>query len=187
MACRVRRYDNRVKPIPWRTQLALVGAGYAVVAAISALLILLRMYQYATNAADAAASGGMWAGGDLILEVFICFLFFVPTIALMLVIWKSESASTTYAKFLLGFSLTAPLSVAATFIPALNRSFTVFDGACIFRLFAMPLVVIFLVFTRWWARFARTRRLISYALLIEFLTCAFMVAMLFLPFKGHRG
>ena len=183
----MRRYDTRVNPIPWRTQLTLVAAGYAAVVAVSAFLIFDRIRQYATHAADVAASGGMWAGGDLILEIFICFLLLVPTIALMLVIAKSESASTTFAKVLLGFSLTAPLSVASMFIPALNKSFTVFGAACDFRLFAMPMVVIFLIFSRWWARFARVRRLISYALLIEVLTCAFMVAMLFLPFKGHRG
>jgi hypothetical protein len=176
-----------VKPISWRIQLTLVAAGYAAVVAVSIILILFRMHQYARNAADVAASGGMWAGGDLILEILICFLFLVPTIALMMVIGKSESASTIYAKVLLGFSLTAPLSVVTSFIPALNQSFTAFDAACVFRLFAMPMVVIFLTLSRLWARFARTRRLISYALLVEALTCAFMIAMLFLPFKGHRG
>jgi hypothetical protein len=164
-----------------------VGAGYAAVVAVSAFLIFDRTRQYATHAADVAASSGMWAGGDLLLEIFICFLFLVPTIALMLVIAKSESASTTFAKVLLGLSLTAPLSVGSFFIPALNRSYTIFDAACVDRLFAMPMVVIFLIFSRWWARFACARRLISYALLIEVLTLAFMIAMLFLPSKAYRG
>jgi hypothetical protein len=52
----------------------------------------------------------MYAGGDLLLEIFICFLLLVPTVALVFVIRKSESAYTTYARVLLDLSLTAPIS-----------------------------------------------------------------------------
>jgi hypothetical protein len=40
---------------------------------------------------------------------------------------------------------------------------------------------------RWLARFARARRLISYALLIEGLTFVVIIAGLFLSSKGRHG
>ena len=89
-------------------QLSLVWAGYAVVAAVSALLIFVRYLKYVENPQDAAAAGGMWAGGDLALELIVLLLFLVPTAALVFVIRKSDAAFITYAKVLLGLSVTAP-------------------------------------------------------------------------------
>jgi hypothetical protein len=170
---------------PSRLLLALIAASYAVVTAISAMLVLVRYLQYVRNPQDAAAYGGMWAGGDLILELFICFLFFVPTVALAIVIRKSESLYTTYAKVLLGLSLTAPLSVILILIPILNQWY--FGDVLIFRLFAIPLVVVILTFSRFMTRFSRPRRLISYALLIETLTLVLMVGSIFLFSGSHNG
>jgi hypothetical protein len=170
---------------PSRLQLRLVAAGYAVVVVVSALLIYGRYLQYVRHPEDVAASGGMWAGGDLMLEMFICFLFLIPTIALVLVIRESEPAYTNYAKVLLGFSVTAPLSVGLLFIPVLNQWY--WGDAIIFRMFAIPMVVVVLMFSRWLARFARARRLISYALLIEALTFVAIIAGLFLSSKGRHG
>jgi hypothetical protein len=53
----------------------------------------------------------MWAGGDMILGVFIFCLFLVPTFLLGLVLRKSEPLYTGYAKVLIALSLTAPASV----------------------------------------------------------------------------
>jgi len=100
-----------MEPSPSRLQLRLFAASCAVVGVVSALLIYVRYLQYVRNPQDAAASSGMYAGGDLLLEIFICFLFLVPTVALVLVIRNSEWCYTTYAKVLLGLSLTAPISV----------------------------------------------------------------------------
>src|SRR5262249_12100151 len=145
-----------------------------------------RIIQYARNAQDAAASGGMWAGGDLALEVIIAFLFLLPTTALVFVIRKSESAYTTYAKVLLALSVTAPLSVVFLFIPVLNQWY--WGDVIIFRLFAIPLVFALLVFSRLLARFASARRLISYALLIEALTfVVVIIGAVFLMSKGPRS
>ena len=55
-----------------RTQLVCVAVGYAAVFAIAALLIVQRYLQYLNHPDDVAAYGGMYAGGDLLLEVFIC-------------------------------------------------------------------------------------------------------------------
>lgn len=166
-------------------QLRLVAAGYTVIVAVSAFLIGVRYLQYVRNPQDVAASSGMYAGGDLLLEIIIGFLFLMPTMALVFVIRKSESAYTNYAKVLLGLSLTAPISIGLIFIPVLNQWY--WGDAIVFRLFAIPLVVFVLIFSRWLARFARARRLISCALLIEGLTFVAVIAGLFFSFKGRHG
>ena len=170
---------------PSPLQLRLVAASYAVVGIISALLIVVRYLQYVHNPQDVAAAGGMYAGGDLLLEIFICFLFLVPTVALVFVIRKSEPAYTVYAKVLLGVSLTAPTSCALLIIPVLNQWY--WGDACIFRLFAIPMVIVVLLCSLWLTPFARARRLISYALLIEGLTFVVLIASLFLLSKGSHG
>jgi len=171
-----------MEPSPSRLQLGLVAASYAAVAVISALLVFLRYLQYVRNPQDAAAASGMYAGGDLMLEIIICFLFLAPTAALVFVIRKSESAYTAYAKALLGLSLTGPISLVFMVIPILNQWY--WGDVCIFRLFAIPIVVFVLLCSRWSTRFARPRRLISYALLIEGLTFVVVFASLFLFSKG---
>jgi hypothetical protein len=180
-----RGYNSWMELSPSRLQLRLVAAGYAVVVAVSVFLIFVRYLQYVRNPQDAAAASGMYAGGDLLLEIIIGFLFLMPTIALVFVIRKSESAYTNYAKVLLGLSLTAPISLGLVFIPVLNQWY--WGDAIVFRLFAIPLVVGVLIFSRWLARFPRARRLISYALLIEGLTFIAIVAGLFFSFKGRHG
>jgi hypothetical protein len=170
---------------PSRLQLRLVAASYAVVVVVSAFLIGVRYLQYVRNPQDVAASSGMYAGGDLLLEIIIGFLFLMPTIALVFVIRKSESAYTNYAKVLLGLSWTAPISLSLLFLPVLNQWY--WGDAIIFRLFAIPMVVVVLIFSRWLARFARARRLISYALLIEGLTFVVIIVGLFLSSKGRHG
>jgi len=170
---------------PSRKQLCFVAATYGIVAAVSALLIFERYLQYVRNPQDVAASSGMYAGGDLLLEVFIGFLFLVPTAALVFVIRKSESWYTAYAKVLLGLSVTAPVSIGILVIPVVNQWY--WGDACVFRLFAIPMVIVVLIFSWWLTRFARARRLISYAILIEGLTFVLIVASLFLFSNGRNG
>jgi len=174
-----------MEPSPSHLQLRLIAASYAVIAAVSALLIYERYLQYVRNPQEVAASSGMYAGGDLLLEIFICFLFLLPTVALVFLIRKSESRYTAYAKVLLGLSSTAPISVGLLFVPVLNQWY--WGDVFIFRLFAIPIVVVMLIFSWWLTRFARARRLISYALLIEGLTFVAIVASLFLFSRGRHG
>jgi hypothetical protein len=171
---------------PSRLQLHLVAATYAVVVAVSGLLIFARYLQYVRNPQDVAASSGMYAGGDLLLEIFIGFLFLVPTAALVFVIRKSESWYTAYAKVLLGLSLTAPISIGLLIVPVLNQWY--WGDAIIFRLFAIPMVVVVLIFSRRLTRFGRARRLISYALLFEGLTFVVItIAAILLFSNGGHG
>ena len=172
-----------MKWIPFQAQLKLVACGYFVALAISTALVFVRYEAYVHNAADVAASGGMWAGGDLMLEFFIVAMFLMVTFFLVLVIASSESAYTTYSKALLGISLTAPLSVAMIAIPAINRGdatfYSIIGFACMFRLFASPMVAFGIAMSRLFARFPRPKRLSVYALAIEGLTLIVLGASLF--------
>ncbi|HEV2469173.1 MAG TPA: hypothetical protein VGS78_08260 [Candidatus Sulfotelmatobacter sp.] len=170
-----------MQPDPSRAQLSLVAASYAAVVAVSAALVVGRYIQYLQNPQDVAAASGMYAGGDLVLGIFICLLFLVPTAGLVFVIRKSESWYTGYAKALLVLSATAPISVGFLITPVLNQWY--WGDAFIFRLSAIPIVLFVLIFSRWLTRFERARQLISYALAIEGLTLLGMVAGLFLLSK----
>ena len=64
--------DAAMKPIILRMQLILVAAGYVAVLA----MVFMRYMQYVHHPEDTAAAGGMWAGGDLALEIILGFLFF---------------------------------------------------------------------------------------------------------------
>jgi len=161
-----------------RTGLYWVAGAYAAVVALATVLVVARYLQYVTHPADVAQYGGMWAGGDLMLEVFICGLLLVVTFVFVLVIFKDESAYTVYSKVLLGLSLTAPLSVGIIGIDAVTQGTGWFGSACMYRLFASPLVIIGLGMSRLFARFSRAKRLVSYSLLIEGLTLVGMLALL---------
>jgi hypothetical protein len=110
-----------MKPIPWRVQLGAVAAGYAMVFLVGAALVFERHIQYVNNPADAASYGAMYAFGDLLLGLFIGGLFLVPTLLLVLVIRKSETAYTRYSQTVLGFSLTAPICLGIFLIPPRKR------------------------------------------------------------------
>jgi hypothetical protein len=168
-------------------QLGLVAIGYAAVLAVAAVLIVVRYFQYVNHPADVAAYGGMYAGGDLMLEVFIGGMLMVMTFFLVLVIYKSEPDYTIYSKVLLGLSLTAPLSVGLISIPAVNQGMNVLGEVCMFRLFASPMVIAGMGMSRIFARFPRPQRLTVYALLIEAVTLILLLAAMILPLHFGRG
>lgn len=172
---------------PSRVGLRVAATGYAAVLAVSAALIYMRYLQYVRHPDDVAASGGMYAGGDLMLELFIACMLLVPTAVLVFVIRNYEAAYTTYSKVLLAVSITCPLSVGIISIPAINQGNSIVGWICMFRLFGSPLVLVALVFSLVLTRFRRPRRLILAGVLIEFLTLVVMLALLALPWNGHRG
>lgn len=171
--------------IPWKIQIGLVACAYAMALGIAGILIAWRYWQYVTHPADVAASGGMWAGGDLMLELFICGMLMVVTFFLVLVIYKYETAYTNYAKVLLALSATAPMSVAIIAIPAVSQGISLVGWACLFRVFASPLVLVGLAMSRLFARFPKARRLTNYALMVEGFTLVFMMLMLLVPIRLH--
>ena len=164
--------------IPWKIQLALVACAYAAVLGISALLIIWRIWQYRMHPDDAAQYGGMWAGGDLALEFFICGMLLAVTFVLVLVIYKHETAYTHYAKAVLAISVPLPLSIGVIAISAIGQGESLLGWACLFRVFASPLVLAGIGMSRLFARFPAAKRITNYALLIELLTLVGMVVLL---------
>ena len=176
-----------MKPIPMRWKLSLVAAGYALVLATAMALLFVRHMQYVNHPDDAAAAGGMYAGGDLILGIFIGCMFLAPTFLLVLFIRESEKLYTGYSKILLGLSLTAPICLGLLSIPAVGQSPMVLGWICMDRLFGSPIILVGLVVSRLFARFDRAKRLTLYALLIELSTLVLMAALFFFPTKAHPG
>ena len=173
--------------IPWKIRLALVACAYAAVLTIAAILIVWRYWQYVNHPADVAASGGMWAGGDLTLEFFICGMLLAVTFVLVLVIYTHETAYANDSKIMLALSATAPLSVFLMAIPAIGHGNSLLGWACLFRVFASPLMLVAFVMSRLFALFPQAQRMTNYALLIEALTLVSMALMLVLPVHLYRA
>jgi hypothetical protein len=176
-----------MKPIPLRAQLGLVAAGYAAVLVTAALLVYARHLLYVNHAAEAAAAGGMYAGGDWMLEILIGCMLLVPTFVLALVIRKSEHLYAGYSKVMLGLSLTAPLSLGMLSIPAVNHGTMLLGWICLDRLLCSPVVIVGMVVSRLLARFDRAKRLTLYALLIEVLTLVLAAALFLFAATTHGG
>jgi hypothetical protein len=158
--------------------LGLVVAGFAAVVALSTFLMVERYLQYVRHPEDANQYSGMWAGGDMILGVFIFCLLLVPTFFLVLVMRKSEPLYTGYAKVLFALSLTAPASIGLYAIPVVRESNSLLGWVCMWRLFGLPFVLVGMAGSRLLARFPRAKRLCSYAALIEAATLATMILLL---------
>jgi hypothetical protein len=116
-----------------RSQVRLVATMFGAMAVISGLLIFKRYLLYVHHPQDAIAASGMYAGGNLLLEIMILCLFLVPTATLIFFIRRSEAADTSYAKVLLCVSLTAPLSLGSMFVPVLNQGYLArrFSSVCV--------------------------------------------------------
>ncbi len=176
-----------MKPIPWRMQLGLVATGYAVVIGASAALVFARYMLYVRHPNDAAAAGGMYAFGDMMLGFFIIGLFLLPTFFLVLVLSKSETAYTRYAKVMLAISLTAPICLGLLNIPAISQSKMFLGWFCMGRLMASPVMILAIGMSRVFARFDRAKRLTLYALLVETLTLVLMVGLFFFSARAAGG
>lgn len=155
--------------------------------ATAALLLYVRHLQYVNHPEDVAAAGGMYAAGDLMLEIFIACMLLVPTFFLALVIRKSEHLYAAYSRVLLGLSLTAPVCMGVLSVPAVNQGTMVLGWICMDRLLCSPVVIVGLVFSRLLARFDRAKRLTLYALLIEVLTLALTAALFLFAARAHEG
>lgn len=174
-----------MKALTLRAQLGLVAAGYAAVLAASTFLVVARHLQYLRHPDDASQYGGMWAGGDMILGVFIFCLFLAPTFFLVLVMRNSEALYTGYAKVLFVLSLTAPASVGLFAIPMVRESNSLLGFACMWRLFGSPFVLVGMAGSRLLARFPLAKRWSSYAALVEAVTLGTMIVLLGMVARAH--
>lgn len=164
-----------MKAISWRVQLGAVAMGYAAVLVVAAAMLYVRHLQELQYPAE--ASGGMWAFGDAFLYVFIACLFMVPTVFLIWVTAKFEAFYTAYSKFLLGFSLSAPVCLSV-FLLGENRVGASLLNLCLYRLMWLPFILVGMGISRLVARFDRAKKFASYALLVEGLTLVIAVALL---------
>lgn len=155
--------------------MGVVVAGYAGVLAVAAMMIVTR---YLAEQRDPATfSGGMAAGGDWMLELFLVALFLVPIFFLVLLIRNSETAYTRFAQVLLGFGLTAPASIGLMAIPAIGQSNSWLGSFCLYRIFAFPMTTVGFAGSCVLAKFKRPRRLILYSILIEIVSVALLFSM----------
>src|SRR5262245_21308552 len=152
--------------IPGRMQAGLIAAGYAGVLVVAASWLYWDHVWELNNPVD--ASGGMHGFGDLLAGMFLACLFMVPTIFLIWAIRKFELSYTVYSRFLLGLSLSAPVSLGVFLLgESVPRSL---GFLCLYRLMGSPFVLAGTVLSRFVARFDRPKRLVSYAILVESLT-----------------
>jgi hypothetical protein len=170
--------------IPRRTQLWLIALGYAAVFVVAATLLHGRHLQELKYPAE--ASGGMWAAGDLFLDIFIACLFMVPTAFLIWVTARFEAFYTRYSKFLLGLSLSAPVCLSVLYLGGKHVGESLIN-LCLYRLVGSPFILAGMGISWLVARFDRAKRFASYALLIEVLTLGIAVALLIREAgaKGH--
>lgn len=165
-------------------QLGLVALGYAAVFVVAAALLFVRHLQELQYPAE--ASGGMWAAGDAFLYIFIACLFMVPTVFLIWITARFEAFYTAYSKFLLGFSLSAPVCLGVLYLGENRVGESIFT-LCSYRLMWLPFILVGMGISRLVARFDRAKRFASYALLIEGLTLVIAVALLIHAWGGPKN
>jgi hypothetical protein len=173
-----------MKSISWWVQLGLVALGYASVLVVATTLLYRRHLQELNYPAD--ASGGMWAAGDALLQIFIACLLTIPTAFLVWIIARFESFYKAYSQLLLGLSLSAPVCLSVLTLGENHIAQSV-SILCLYRLFWSPLVLVGIGVSRLAARFDRAKRLVSYALLVEGLTLAIAVALIIYAWGGPKN
>src|ERR1700680_3888772 len=123
--------------IPWRVHLGLIVLGYAAVLALSAAWLYLRHLQALY---DPASAGGMYAFGDLILYLFLAFLFMIPTALLVWFLARFEGPYKTYSQLLLVLSVTAPVCLSLLYLGD-NRVGQSVAILSLYRLFLSPFIL----------------------------------------------
>ncbi len=165
-----------------RKQWWFVGFAYLAVALCSAELVYDRYKMYAANPQDSAAASGMYAAGDEMLILFICFLFLVPTVFFLHLLSTYEKSYEVYSQFLFAVSLTAPLCLAWLFAGEYFKT-QLLEGMSLMRIFRSPLILILIGLSRWMAPTRLTKRLMNYSMLAEAGALALAVVSLFVSSK----
>src|SRR5438105_3704649 len=98
-----------MRSLLWRTQLWMIGGGYAAALMVSAGLAIPRYIWEAYHHEEVSAASGMFAGGDLLLAIFIICLFLIPTFFMVWATAQFESFYNRYSQALLWLSLSAPV------------------------------------------------------------------------------
>lgn len=161
-----------------RVQLWIIATAYIGVFVLATGLLVERYVWERLNAAEVVAESGMTAAGDTLLWLFLACLFMIPTFFLVWVMAKYENLYNVYSQILLGISLTAPFCLLGIYLGDKHIWQYAVDF-CFFRFLFSPFILTGIGFSRWMAKFGRAKRLTSYALLIEGLTIAIAVTLIF--------
>jgi hypothetical protein len=160
-------------------KLMLVGAGYAVILAFAGAEFYERYLYEISHREEVIAESGMFAGGDMILAIFVVLLLMIPSLFLIRIGAKFEAPYTTYSKLLLFVGLSAPACLALLYFGSqrLPATFAVF---CFERLFWSPFILAIIAMSRLVARFDRAKQFTSYALLLEAATLCTSIGLIWL-------
>lgn len=152
-----------MKPLAPSTKVGVVIAGYLLSAAVALLAVLLK--QYLADPADAQASGGMHAWGDLMLfvEVF-CIVGLVPTTIALFWLRAVERFWRALTVTAVAVALTGPVWLVLASVGAPQSFWAV---AAPLRVMAMPVCGGFWFVGGVFAPGTRTRWILWGAALIE--------------------
>jgi hypothetical protein len=145
-----------------RNQIMLIVTGYAAVTMFAVAEFFQRYLYSLREPVDSA--GGMAAFGDLMLSVFVFFLFLFPTFFLLRLLAQNQAFYGPYAKVLLAVSVTNPISVVL--LAVFHRSVlaqNVFGE----RVWVSPLVLTVMLMSRCIGRRSPSKKLMTWASLIE--------------------
>ncbi len=148
-------------------------------------MIYSRYLQYQKDPADAVASGGMYAFGDMILGFAIFLLFLIPTAVLLFMLRNDERFLDLYTRILLIVSLTAPLSLAIIGVDSLLKT-EFLSGPTVTRLFLFPCVLIVMILSLLIAKPKAAKKLLLWGVMTELCTSMLAVATLFFR-SGKAG
>lgn len=156
-----------MEPFPRWVKLGTVITGYVAVVSVAAVLVHFQHMQHVSdfNAQMSGRVPQFHPFNDRMAALLISGLFLIPTFVLVLIIRESEAAFTNYSKVLLAFSITGPICALVAFPAGMLADFLL--KLCLFRLYAIPAVIMGMVASRFIARFSRAKRLILYALSVE--------------------
>jgi hypothetical protein len=154
--------DGGMQAVSQRNQFMMIGVGYAAIV-LFAVAEFFQRYLY-TLREPIDSAGGMAAFGDLMLSVFVFFLFMFPTFFLLRLLAQNQAFYGPYAKVLLALSITNPISVAL--LAAFHRS-VLAQNTFGERVWVSPLVLTVMLMSRCIGRRSPSKKLITWAALIE--------------------
>ena len=170
-----------VQTVSRRLQLELIGAGYAAALMYGAYRFWIWHLYELREPID--SSGGMAAFGEEMLTLFVFALFLVPTFFLLRLMAQSDGVYDVYAKLLLAVSVTAPISVVV--LALFHRSLLIQD-ICGTRLWRTPCVLVVMAMSRVLGRRSPSKKLISWAMVIEAGTLIVAFAVFAVLARGHE-
>lgn len=167
-----------------RLQVQLIAFGYASILLYGVYTWYVR--DLAALRDPAYSSGGMWAFGDLLLNMFLFGLFLVPTFFLLRLLAGEERVFAVYSKIALAVTCSAPLCVAILTTMKWHPLPLWAQDVCMNRLWYSPAILVILVLSRILGRRHRLKRVLTCALSVELGTLVGSIAVFVLLAGAHQ-